>query len=109
MIRYVVVLRRRDGVDRAAFLEAWLGEHLTLARALPGVRMVAFHPTVDDEDVHDGVGYLEFSSEADLRECLMTEEAHRLREHTATFADPESAIRVVVDTTTGRSWAKTDA
>ena len=98
MIRYVVLLRRAQGVDREQFLRVWLGEHQEMARKLPGVLEVGFHPTVSGQDDFDGVGYLEFGSTDDLNNALESQAAQQLRAHTATFSDPASTIRVVVDT-----------
>jgi hypothetical protein len=100
VIRYVVLLRRADGIDRKQFLRDWLGEHQAMARSLPGVLLVAFHPTVDERGDFDGVGYLDFADAEALASALNTDAARRLRAHTATFADAASAIRVVVDTST---------
>ena len=100
MIRYVAVLRRRPGTTVEEFLSAWLIEHQSLARALPHVRDVAFHPAVQMEgmvDSYDGIGHLDFDSVDDLRSSLASEHAATLRAHTATFADTESVVRVVVD------------
>jgi len=98
VIRYVVLLRRAEGIDREQFLRDWLGEHQAMARSLPGVLQVAFHPTVDERDDFDGVGYLDFTDADALACALNTDAARQLRTHTATFADPRSTIRVVVDT-----------
>ncbi len=104
MIRYIVLLRRCEGVSREEFLRSWLDDHAALAKALPGVQELAFHPCVNDAE-YDGVGYLTFLSESDLEHCLASESARRLRAHTATFADTASIIRTVVDTDAGTSWS----
>lgn len=102
MIRYVAMLRRRDGDVLEDFLATWLGEHRSLALALPLVRRVAFHPTVrgpgPDPD-YDGVGFLDFDSRADLERSLSSPEARHLRQHTGTFADPERVARAVIELT----------
>ena len=98
MIRYVVLLRRAEGIDREQFLRVWLGEHRTMAQNLPGVLLVSFYPTVARNDDFDGVGYLDFPDAESLENALNTDDARRLRAHTATFADAASTIRVVVDT-----------
>jgi hypothetical protein len=99
VIRYTVLLRRADGVDRERFLHMWLGEHQAMAWRQPGVLHVAFHPTVAEQGDFDGIGQLDFVDEAALNDALSTDAARRLRAHTATFADLESIIRVVVDAT----------
>lgn len=99
MIRYVAALRRLPGSSVEAFLEAWLGEHRALARALPHVRSVVFQPSVPVPGMelsYDGVGFLDFDSLDDLRASLSSDQALALRAHTATFADAESVVRAVV-------------
>lgn len=101
MIRYVAVLRRRQGSSVEDFLSAWLDEHQALARALPRVRTVCFQPSVQVpgmESAYDGVGFLDFDSVDDLVSSLASEQALALRAHTATFADPASVVRTVVVT-----------
>ena len=100
MIRDVAMLRRRDGGALEDFLATWLGEHRSMAQALPLVRRVAFHPTVrgpgPDPD-YDGVGFLDYDSRADLERSLSSPEAGRLRQHTGTFADPARVARAVIE------------
>lgn len=100
MIRYVAMLRRREGSTLDEFCAAWLGEHRSLALALPLVRRVGFHPTVQGsgpDPEYDGVGFLDFDSLDDLQQSLASAEAKRLREHTGTFADAGRAARAVIE------------
>lgn len=104
MIRYVAALRRRPGSSVEEFLEAWLGEHQSLAWELPLVRSVVFQPAVvvpGMDQTFDGVGFLDFDSVDDLRSSLSSDQALALRAHTATFADASSAVRAVVDPDAG--------
>jgi len=99
VIRYVAVLTRRPGTTVEDFLSAWLGDHRELAAALPRVRRVEFLPALSVEDVaqgHDGVGFVDFDSLEDLRFSLASDQALRLRAHTATFADAGATVRLVV-------------
>lgn len=95
MIRYYVVLHRKEGISREQFMQAWTVEHVALARSLPGVLAVAAHPAVDGADF-DGVGVLDFADERSLQACLASAEGQAVRAHTATFADPDRAQRFVV-------------
>lgn len=100
MIRYVAVLRRRPDTTTREFLDAWLGTHRELATALPGVRRVDFQPVVrtgESEPGYDGVGFLDFDDQAALESSLASPAAQRLRAHTATFADSDATVRLVVD------------
>ena len=98
MIRYVVVLRRREDFTREQFLDVWLSEHLPLAQLLPGVRAVAFHPAARSDGEFDGMGTLDFDDLESLEACLASQAAMELRAHTSTFADSDGSVRVVVDT-----------
>ena len=101
MIRYVALLKRRSGLSHDQFLDRWLGEHQALALEMPRVRRVQFHPAVIVEgspQQFDGIGYLDFDSLEDLEMSLASEHALKVRAHTATFADSESVVRVVVNT-----------
>ncbi len=103
MIRYVAALRRRTGTSRLEFETAWLGEHRALARALPQVRRVDFRPGLPIDGLpgaYDGVGFLDFDDQTALRASLASSIAKRLREHTATFADADSAVRLVIEAET---------
>jgi uncharacterized protein (TIGR02118 family) len=100
MIYYTVVLRRRSDLTHAEFEQAWLGEHLPLAKRLPGLVEARFLPrepdaSQTDDDPPDGVGLLVFESVADLDAALATPAAAQLRRHTATFADSDRAVRLV--------------
>lgn len=96
MIRYIVVLRRRQDLSREEFLRVWMGEHLPMAQSLPGVRAVTFLPSVYADSPFDGMGTLDFDDVESLETCLATEQAKRLRAHTSTFADSDASSRVVV-------------
>ncbi|MEI6372247.1 MAG: EthD family reductase [Actinomycetes bacterium] len=97
MIRYVVVLRRRADLTREQFLHVWLTEHLPMARALPGVRAVAFHAAARPDSDYDGMGTLDFDDLESLEASLVGSGALALRAHTATFADSEGSVRIVVE------------
>jgi len=98
MIHYVVMLYRRRELTQAQFESAWLGDHLFLARQLPGIIAAEFLPRyrsgADDEGPH-GIGRLIFGSQDALELALSTGTARALREHTATFADSTATIRMV--------------
>lgn len=95
MIRYFVVLYRKQGVSREQFLHAWTVEHVAKVRQLPQVLAVATHPAIDGADF-DGVGVLDFFDQASMEACLASPAGKAVRAHTATFADPDRAQRFVV-------------
>lgn len=97
MIRYVVMLRRRPELSREDFLAAWLGQHLAMARDLPGVVDAVFMPSASVDSDYDGVGYLDFVDLEAMQAALATQAALTLRAHTATFAASEEVVRCVVN------------
>lgn len=104
MLYYTVVLERRPDVDQASFERLWLGDHLAMARDLPGIAGAAFHPratSVDPDDPVGGVGYLCFPDDAALAAALRTPAALAMREHTATFAATDRTRRLVARDPTG--------
>lgn len=105
MIRYVVMLARRSDVDRAEFRRRWIEEHGPLAAALPGLVRAELLPAVESDAPFDGVGILEFADRAALDEALASPAAAELRSHTATFADSDRAIRLVVSDDGGATFA----
>jgi uncharacterized protein (TIGR02118 family) len=99
MLYYIVDLTRRADVSQDEFERRWLDEHLSLARRLPGVVSAAFYPVAEPADSDGvrpaGVGILAFRSRDDIEVALRSEEAAALRRHTATFADADSARRLI--------------
>jgi hypothetical protein len=94
---YCVVLTRREDRTREEFLNAWLGEHRQLVEALPGLVKAYFLPVTEpSERGPDGIGLLFFRDTTDLSAALASEEAKQLRAHTATFAQSEHAVRLIL-------------
>jgi uncharacterized protein (TIGR02118 family) len=92
-----VLLRRAGTLSRAQFLRAWLDEHRALAERLPGLREVRLLPVAEPPGAgFDGVGLLFFDSRAALDGALASEAAVALRAHTATFAQSDAAIRLLL-------------
>jgi hypothetical protein len=99
MLYYIVDLTRRRDVSQEEFERLWLGEHLALARGLPGIASAAFYPVADPAESDGarpaGVGVLAFRNRADLDRALASDEAAALRSHTGLFADSAAARRLV--------------
>jgi uncharacterized protein (TIGR02118 family) len=100
---YCVLLRRSGGVSRTQFLRRWLDEHRKLAEQLPGLDGVRLLPVEEPADGFDGVGLLFFASRKAMESALASPAAARLRSHTATFADSDASIRMLLsDPAAGR-------
>ncbi len=76
MIRRLSLVRRRPELTRAEFLDRWTGEHVEIAKRLPGLRGYVIHILDGDAPPFDGIAVTTFDSR---------EEAERA------FADPELA------------------
>jgi len=74
MFKAMILLKRRDDMSHAAFADWWLGEHATLARALPGLRRAIFNLVDGDgSGPYDGVSELWFDSRAAFDAAYATE------------------------------------
>jgi uncharacterized protein (TIGR02118 family) len=76
VIRRLSLVRRRPELTRAEFLDRWTGEHVEIAKRLPGLRGYVIHILDGDAPPFDGIAVTTFDSR---------EEAERA------FADPELA------------------
>ena len=76
MIRRLSLVRKRPELTRAEFLDRWTGEHVEIAKRLPGLRGYVIHILDGDTPPFDGIAVTTFDSR---------EEAERA------FADPELA------------------
>ena len=76
MIRRISLVRKRPELTRAEFLARWTGEHVEIAKRLPGLRGYVIHILDGDAPPFDGIAVTTFDSR---------EEAERA------FADPELA------------------
>lgn len=76
MIRRFSLVRKRPELSSEEFLARWTGEHVEIAKRLPGLRGYVIH-LVDDEAVpYDGIAITTFDSRADAERA---------------FSDPELA------------------
>jgi uncharacterized protein (TIGR02118 family) len=76
VIRRLSLVRKRPELTRDEFLARWLGEHIEIAKRLPGLRGYVIHILDGESPPFDGIAVTTFDSR---------EEAERA------FADPELA------------------
>ncbi len=69
MIRRFSLVRRRPDLTREAFLAAWTGEHVELAKRLPGLRGYVIH-VLDEGAPSDGIAITSFDSRADAERAF---------------------------------------
>ncbi len=100
MVKYVVLLRRREGVSAEQFREHWLTIHRSLVEQLPGLRGYTLSPTIPRSDyppAFDGVGELWFDSAEAALHAFQSEAGRATRADTPNFADSAEAVRFFAD------------
>ena len=75
MIRRLSFVRKRPELSREEFLSRWTGEHVEIAKRLPGLRGYVIH-VLDEPAPFDGIAITTFDTRADAERA---------------FADPELA------------------
>ena|SRR5579864_5435976 len=96
MVKYVILLKRRDSLDRDAFLEQWREGHLALLRQLPGIRKIELHEIVNTPNypsAYDGIGILTFDSVEAALAAFASPLGQTVRQDTPRFADSAGAMR----------------
>ena len=76
MIRRFSLVKKRPDLSREEFLARWTGEHVEIARRLPGLRGYVIHILDGDDPPIDGIAVTTFDSREDAERA---------------FADPELA------------------
>jgi len=65
VIRRFSFVRKRPELSSEEFLARWTGEHVEIAKRLPGLRGYVIHVIDDDAAPYDGVAITTFDSRAD--------------------------------------------
>ena len=76
MIRRLSLVRKRPELSREEFLARWTGEHVEIAKRLPGLRGYVIHILDGEAPPYDGIAITTFDSREDAERA---------------FADPELA------------------
>ena len=69
MIRRFSLVRKRPDLTRDAFLAAWTGEHVEIAKRLPRLRGYVIH-VLDEGAPYDGIAITSFDSRADAERAF---------------------------------------
>jgi uncharacterized protein (TIGR02118 family) len=91
MYALIGILKKPAGMDTATFRQWWLEEHAMQARQLPRLRRYVVYPLAQGFDAgagkpsgtpsHDGVAFLWFDNEADLRAAFASSTGQKDIEH----------------------------
>lgn len=96
MVKYVILLKRSDSLDRDTFLEQWREGHLAILRQLPGIRKIEMHEIVNTPNYpsdYDGIGLLSFDSVEAALAAFASPIGRAARQDTQRFADSAGAMR----------------
>lgn len=100
MIKMVDLLVRKDGYSHEEFVERWQGEHVELAKGLPGlVKYTTSVPTNPEQVEYDGVLELYFEDASALNAAFESETGQEVQADAAEFVDVEAGPRLVVEET----------
>jgi uncharacterized protein (TIGR02118 family) len=70
VIRRFSLVRKRPELSRDEFLARWTGEHVEIARRLPGLRGYVIHILAGEAPPFDGIAVTTFDSRADAERAF---------------------------------------
>jgi uncharacterized protein (TIGR02118 family) len=70
VIRRFSLVRKRPELSREEFLERWTGEHVEIAKRLPGLRGYAIHILDGESPPYDGIAITTFDSREDAERAF---------------------------------------
>jgi len=70
VIRRFSLVRKRPGLSSEEFLAHWTGEHVEIAKRLPGLRGYVIHVIDDEAAPYDGIAITTFDSRADAERAF---------------------------------------
>ncbi len=102
MIKAITFLKRKPGMEVAAFQEYWRTRHAEIVTELPGIRRyVQSHALPSGyrrgELVHDGIAEIWFDNSAAMRANAGSEAYAAVQADEANFIDPASIGMIVTD------------
>lgn len=100
MLKVVVGLVRKEGLDYEAFRDHWLTEHVPLAEEIPKLeRYTTSLPRDPERSRYDGFAGLYFKNETALETALTSEAVERTGADLPNFADTEAGFQTVFEET----------
>jgi len=70
VIRRFSLVRKRPELTREEFLARWSGEHVEIAKRLPGLRGYVIHLLEGDDPPYDGIAITTFDSREDAERAF---------------------------------------
>lgn len=112
MIKVITVLRRKPGMNLAAFAEYWRTTHAAAVKRVPEIRRYVQSQTIASgyrtrEPVYDGIAEIWYEDVAAMRRAAATPEAAAALKDDDNFIDMKSFASIVTDEVVQRD-GKTD-
>ncbi len=112
MIKVITVLRRKPGMDLAAFTEYWQTTHAEAVKRVPEIRRYVQSQTIasgyrNGEPVYDGIAEIWYEDTAAMHRAAATPEAAMALKDDDNFLDMKSFASIVTDEVVQRE-GKTD-
>ncbi len=113
MIKVISVLKRKPGMDLAAFTDYWQTTHAEAVKRVPGVRRYVQSQTIASayrkgEPVYDGIAELWYEDTAAMHRAAAAPEAAAAFKDDENFLDMQSLAAIATDEVVQRE-GKTDA
>ncbi len=100
MRELTVAFQKRDDLTTEELRDYYHANHAPLVRELPNlVGYEVTFPADPERSPYDGIARLRFSDGAAMSEAMATEAAAAMEEDAAAFADTETMVQVVGETT----------
>lgn len=100
MRELTVAFQKRDDLTTEELRDYYHTNHAPLVRELPNlVGYEVTFPADPDRSPYDGIARLRFPDEEAMSEAMTTEAAAAMEEDAAAFADTETMVQVVGETT----------
>lgn len=100
MIRRLSLVRKLPALTRAEFVERWTGEHVEIAKRLPGLRGYVIHVLEGDDPPFDGIAITTFDSREDAERAFadptLAEGLARTRDDFAASVEVRYAQEIVI-------------
>ena len=100
MIRRLSLVRKRPGLTTEELVERWTGEHVEIAKRLPGLRGYVIHVLEGDDPPYDGIAITTFDSREDAERAFadpeLAEGLRRTRDDFAASVEVRYAQEIVI-------------
>lgn len=86
MIKFVVLVKRKEGMSREEFFRYWIEEHAPKAKKIPGLRKYVISTSEREKDEYDGLAELWFDDGASMKKGFSSAEGEAVTKDAGKFA-----------------------